>query len=121
MNSDGSISWANTIFVQGLPADVTMDALVEFFGQIGAIKKSKKNYNMGEPTIHMYKDKRTGRPKGECTVSYEETETAQSAIKWFDGNSFQKRPGTKLSVTIAERPSGDRFGKGKGGKGGWRS
>ena len=43
--------------------------IAEFFGQLGAIKKSKKSYNQGEPTIHIYKDKRTGRraprPPGE--------------------------------------------------------
>ena len=145
--------------------------MADFFGQLGAIKKSKKNHNMGEPTIHMYKvsrvwpicahtfllllfvvrdllfgppsasaphvlpppihlafvrwpfvccqDKRTGRPKGDATVSYEEVETAQSAVKWYDGATFMGRPGSKLSVSIAKRPDGDRFGKGKGkGKGG---
>ena len=61
---------------------MTPDDVISFFGQIGAIKKSKKNYNRGEPTIHLYKDKRTGRPKGDGTISFEEPETAQSAIKW---------------------------------------
>ena len=44
---------------------------------------------MGEPTVHIYKDKRTGQPKGDATVSYEEAETAQAAVKWFDGVEFQ--------------------------------
>ena len=115
---DGSLSWENTIYVAGLPDNVTTADLVSFFGQIGAIKKSKKNYNQGEPTIHLYKDKRTGRCKGDGTISYEEPDTAKAAIKWFDGNPFMNRPGTKLSVSIAQRPSGDRFGKGKGKGGG---
>ena len=117
---DGSLSWENTIYVAGLPHDVSIDQIGDFFGQLGKIKASKKNYNLGEPTIHLYKDKRTGRPKGDATVSYEETETAQSAVKWYDGATFMNRPGTKLSVSIARRPAISGKGKGKGkGKGGY--
>ena len=111
-----------------------------------ATPQSKKNFNLGEPTIHIYKgaphlfstrrlctpfdtadfrihrcaDKRTGRAKGDCTISYEDTDTAQAAIKWFDGSTYMNRPGSKLSVSIAQRPAwSDDKGKGKGkGKGG---
>jgi len=114
---DGSMSWENTVYVAGLPSDVSVDDLADFFGQLGPIKKSKKSHNMGEPTIHIYKDKRTGRPKGDATVSYEDTETAQSAVRWYNDSPFMNRPGTKLSVSIAKRPTGDAFGKGKGGGG----
>lgn len=85
--------------------------------QLGPIKKSKKNFNMGEPTIHIYKDKRTGRSKGDATVSYEDVETAQSAVKWYDGAPFKNQDGKKLSVSIARRPAMSKGG-GKGGKGG---
>lgn len=33
----------------------------------------------------MYTDKATGRPKGEATVTYDDAQTATSAIEWFDG------------------------------------
>jgi hypothetical protein len=118
---DGSLSWENTIYVQGLPPSAPQDEIAEFFGRIGAIKKSKKSYNQGEPTIHLYKDKHTGRPKGDGTVSYEETSTAKAAIDWFSGKPFGdpgRYPGSNLQVSIARRPAADRFGKGKGGKGG---
>ena len=85
----------------------------------GPIKKSKKSHNQGEPTIHIYKDKRTGRAKGDATVSYEDVETAQSAVKWYDGAAFVGFPGTKMQVSIAKRPqAGNWAGKGGGGKGG---
>lgn len=45
---DGSLTWENTIYVAGLPTDVTAAEIAEFFGRIGQIKKSKKNYNLGE-------------------------------------------------------------------------
>ena len=115
--ADGSMSWENTIYVAGLPPEVGVDEIASFFGQLGPIKKSKKSYSQGEPTIHIYKDKRTGRPKGDATVSFEDVETAQSAVKWYDGGTFQGFPGSKLHVSIAKRPAMPT-GKG-GGKGGW--
>ena len=123
LRDDGSIEWANTIYVAGLPMDVTIDELADFFGKIGKIKASKKSFNQGEPTIHLYKDKRTGRLKGDATISYEETETAKAAVKWFDGTDFT-RGGQRLNVSIAQRPAQGNWGKGKGkgkggGKGGW--
>lgn len=37
----------------------------------------------------MYKDKVTGKPKGEATVTYDDSNAAQSAIQWFDGKDFR--------------------------------
>ena len=41
----------------------------------------------GRPKIWMYKDKSTGKPKGECTITYDDPDAAKSAINWFDGTS----------------------------------
>lgn len=38
----------------------------------------------GGPRIWIYKDKMTGMPKGECTVTYDDPHTANSAIDWFN-------------------------------------
>lgn len=43
------------------------------------------------PKIWMYKDKATGRMKGECTVTFDDPYTAKSAISWFDGKLFMGR------------------------------
>ena len=43
------------------------------------------------PKIWMYKDKASGRMKGECTVTYDDPYTAKSAIDWFDGKTFMGR------------------------------
>ena len=73
---------------------------------------------MGEPTVHIYMDKQTRRPKGEATVSYEDSDTAKSAVEWFNGADFMEQKGQKLSVSIARRPSQGNWGQGgKGGKG----
>jgi len=115
--ADGNLSWENTIYVQGLPDNVKLPDIEEFFGRLGKIKKSKKNHNMGEPVIHLYKDKRTGRPKGDATISYDEVSAAASAVEWYNGVDFMERPGAKLKVSIATRPAAARFEGGKGGKG----
>ena len=39
----------------------------------------------GKPKLWIYKDKMTGRPKGEATVTYDDPETANAAIQWFSG------------------------------------
>lgn len=75
----------DTIFVQGLPEDTTEEQLAEFFGQIGIIKFDKKN---NCPKIWIYKDKTTGKGKGEATVTYDDPPTATSAITWFNGKSY---------------------------------
>lgn len=72
----------DTIFVTGLPEDTTEDQLAEFFGQIGIIKFDKKNDCQ---KIWIYKDKATGKGKGEATITYADPPTATSAITWFDG------------------------------------
>lgn len=39
----------------------------------------------GKPKVWIYKDKNTGRPKGEATITYDDCETAKAAINWFNG------------------------------------
>ena len=80
------------------------EQIAEFFGQLGPIKKSKKRGKEGDPTIHLYMDKRTGRPKGDCTVSFEESETARAAIKWYDGKCFGVRRACSRARRAAPRP-----------------
>lgn len=39
----------------------------------------------GKPKVWIYKDKLSGKPKGEATITYDDPATAQAAINWFNG------------------------------------
>lgn len=63
----------------------------------------------------MYKDKNTGKPKGEATVTYDDQNAARSAISWFDGKDFK---GSTIKVQMAQHKSswqGSRMGGSRGG------
>lgn len=65
----------------------------------------------------MYKDKNTGKPKGEATVTYDDQNAARSAIEWFDNKDFK---GYTIKVQIAQHKSSWSGGRGGGGGGGGR-
>lgn len=72
----------------------------------------------GKPKIWMYKDKNSGKPKGEATVTYDDQNAARSAIDWFDGKEFK---GCTIKVQIAQHKSNWQGSRGgSGGSGGGR-
>ncbi|XP_041084040.1 RNA-binding protein EWS-like isoform X1 [Polyodon spathula] len=87
----------NTVYVQGLCENVTLEEVADFFKHCGVIKINKRT---GLPAINIYTDKDTGKPKGDATVSYEDAPIAKTAAEWFDGKEFQ---GKKLKVSMARR------------------
>lgn len=102
----------NTIFVQGLGDDYTVESVADFFKQIGIIKVNKKT---GLPMINLYTDRETGKLKGEATVSFDDPPSAKAAIDWFDGKDFSGNP---IKVSFATRRA--EFGRGGGGMRGGR-
>lgn len=105
----------DTIFVTGLPEDINDSQIADYFGAIGLIKIDRKT---GRQKIWIYKDKVTGRGKGEATVTYDDPPTASSAIQWFNGKEIYGKP---ITVQMAERrnfqPGGFRGGRGGGPRG----
>uniref|UniRef100_A0A671P9Y8 RNA-binding protein FUS n=1 Tax=Sinocyclocheilus anshuiensis TaxID=1608454 RepID=A0A671P9Y8_9TELE len=102
----------NTIFVQGLGDDYTVESVADFFKQIGIIKVNKKT---GLPMINLYTDRETGKLKGEATVSFDDPPSAKAAIDWFDGKDFSGNP---IKVSFATRRV--EFGRGGGSMRGGR-
>ncbi|KAK0149750.1 RNA-binding protein FUS [Merluccius polli] len=104
----------NTIFVQGLGDDYTVDLVADFFKQIGIIKINKKT---GLPMINLYTDRETGKLKGEATVSFDDPPSAKAAIDWFDGKDFSGNP-IKVSFATRRADFGGRGGmRGSRGRG----
>jgi RNA-binding protein FUS len=74
------------VYIDGLPKGVTEAEIEEYFGSIGIIKMDKKK---GGKKIWLYKDKATGAPKGDGTVSYDDPFSAASAVEWFNGKEWK--------------------------------
>ncbi|KAF0033194.1 hypothetical protein F2P81_015484 [Scophthalmus maximus] len=101
----------NTIFVQGLGDDYTVESVADFFKQIGIIKVNKKT---GLPMINLYTDRESGKLKGEATVSFDDPPSAKAAIDWFDGKDFSGNP-IKVSFATRRADFGGRGGSAGGG------
>ncbi|KAJ3043415.1 hypothetical protein HDV00_005113 [Rhizophlyctis rosea] len=94
--SGGKVYSQDTVYVSNLPQSVTEESLTAHFASIGIIKIDKKT---NKPKVWVYKDKMTGQPKGDATVTYEDPGACEGAINWFNGQEFE---GTKIKVELAE-------------------
>lgn len=84
-----------TVFVLGMRLNVTKNDIMMFFGKLGLIKLDEAT---GKPKIFVYKNKLTGRSKGEATITYVNPYSAQAAISCLAGTKFM---GQTLSVLPA--------------------
>lgn len=86
------------MYVSGLPPGTDEEQLAEFFGSIGVLKMDKK---LGKKKIYVYRDKATGAPKGDATVSYEDPFSAGSAIQWFNDKEWKGDPSLDSRLPVS--------------------
>ena len=59
---------------------------------------------MNKPKIWLFKDRESGEPKGEATITYDDPSAAQAAIQWFNGNflhsSYKFQHDSEISISF---------------------
>ncbi|KAL1233145.1 RNA-binding protein FUS [Trichinella pseudospiralis] len=100
----------NTVFVQGIPDMASAQMIAEYFAESGEIMRDAR----GGLKVHIYKDKASGKLKGEALVCFMNSAMAANAIDRFHGNYF---PGSdipmQVSYATSRVSSGSRGGYGR--------
>ena len=86
-----------SIYIKGLPNDVTVDELNDYFGKCGIIMDSL--YTEGQPRIKIYFDDE-GNPKGDAMITFLMEESVELAVSLFDQSQF--RQNCQISVEPAD-------------------
>jgi HIV Tat-specific factor 1 len=89
------VSKPRTVYVSGLPLDVTMEEVVEAFQKYGILLI---DIDTGEPKVKLYTEP-DGRLKGDALVTYFKPESVQLCINLMHDTEFRFGSKTKISVT----------------------
>ncbi|XP_070073200.1 uncharacterized protein [Drosophila takahashii] len=96
----------DTVFVLGMRLNVTKNDIIMYFGKLGMIKMDE---GTNKPKIFVYKNKMTGRSKGEATITYTSPFSAQAAISCLSGAKFMGQPLTVLPAYLSTRRGSVRY------------
>ena len=85
-----AIHKSNQIYVSNLPEGTTEQMVTDLFGQVGQVAKDPKQtrFNPNAKKVYLYKDKRSGRMKGDGTVTFNDEDTAAVAVEFFHNTEF---------------------------------
>ena len=120
--SQPRISSEVQIFIEGLPLDAKIPELVNYFSAAGQIKSDRLTRN---PRVWLYHDKVTGKPTGECTITYRDHDSQARALAMFEGQTYQGTYSLRVTPSIVKAhmaklpppssaPRGGRGGFGRG-------
>ncbi|KAH8363653.1 hypothetical protein KR084_012754 [Drosophila pseudotakahashii] len=96
----------DTVFVLGMRINVTKNDIIMYFGKLGMIKMDE---GTNKPKIFVYKNKMTGRSKGEATITYTSPFSAQAAISCLSGAKFMGQTLTVLPAYLSNRRGSVRY------------
>ena len=119
---DPRISSEVQIFVEGLPKGAKVPELVQYFSTVGEVKVDRMSK---QPRVHLYKDKDSGEPLGEATITYKDTPTQRTALETYNNQMYQGHP-IRVTPSIVKPhmakppPPGGGLGRGRGGPRGGR-
>ena len=85
----------NWIYITGLDKDVNVETLVKLFSK----RMIDDNILTSEPKVKIYRNEKTGRPKGDASICFVKEPSVELAISMMD--EVEYKPGFKLSVSRA--------------------
>jgi HIV Tat-specific factor 1 len=95
-----------SIYIEGLPDDVTVKEVGEIFSKCGIIKEDEHR----QPRIKLYIDKDTGVFKGDGLVTYLKEPSVDLAIQLYDDTQFRYGCGRNMKISRAKfEQKGEEF------------
>ncbi|KAL3133307.1 hypothetical protein ABBQ38_007186 [Trebouxia sp. C0009 RCD-2024] len=87
-----------SVYVSGLPSDVTEEEVAQVFGKCGVIKEDDER----RPRVKVYRDRESGMPKGDGLVTYLKDPSVELALNILDGAPFREDPKQVIHVQRAK-------------------
>ena len=92
-------NYKNWIYVTNLPPDIQEEMVATYFSKVGLLDMDPQTQL---PKIKLYRDKQTGKLKGDASICYSRPESVDMAIQFLDESYIDHRTQYKLHVERAK-------------------